>query len=168
MTGIEPYKEDLEGLLDRDGMPYCHQCSRCTSACPAALATGVFNPRLIILCLLLGEDLKDLEDEVIWMCLTCHSCEEACPKGVRVAGIINDLRNEAFGKGKAPRSYTTNATLLLKSGMVANLSGADRLRKQVGLGELRTPDIKAINTLLEGTRLKKVTGEKNADGGGKA
>lgn len=139
--------------------PLCYQCSRCTSACPAALGTGTFNPRKIILALLLDEDIGPFEDDIIWMCVTCHSCEEACPKGVKVATVMHILRNEAGRKGKAPAAYMTNAGLLLRSGLVANMATVDRTRKQFGLGPMDAPDMGEIDRLLEGTYIKKGGGK---------
>jgi len=145
---------ELTKLLDEKGVPHCYQCSRCTSVCPTALVTDDFNPRQIILHLLLDESIDELEDEAIWKCVTCHSCEEACPKGVKVAGIIHDLRNQAFLRGKAPRAYLTNVGLLLRSGLVANMGGVDRVRKQVGLEMPRTPDLEELMKLLQGCNIK--------------
>lgn len=151
---LGPYAKDLHALLDAQGIPHCYQCSRCTSACPSALATGTFNPRRIILQILLGELPEVTAEDTVWMCVNCHSCEEACPKEVRVAGIMNALRNEGFKAGMAPKGYTGNANLLLASGLVASLQGVDRARTQVGLGKMRMPNIEEIRKLLEGTELK--------------
>lgn len=159
MSG-EEFSQELQALLDAEGTPHCYQCSRCTSACPSALATGVFNPRKIILEALNGE-LPDIgADDPIWMCVNCHSCEEACPKGVHVAGIMNALRNEAFKAGKAHKGYLGNSSLLLASGLVASLQGIDRARTGVGLGKMRMPNVDEIRKMLEGTELKAKGGAK--------
>jgi heterodisulfide reductase subunit C len=158
--GLGPYAAELKALLDAEGTPHCYQCSRCTSACPSALATGTFNPRKIILEVLLGERPRMTPEDPVWMCVNCHCCEEACPKEIHVAGIMNALRNEGFKDGKAHKGYIANAGLLLASGLVANPQGIDRARSQVGLGKMRMPDIEQIRKMLEGTRLK-------AKGGGK-
>jgi len=158
--GLGQYSAELKALLDSQGMPYCYQCSRCTSACPSALATGTFNPRKIILEVLLGERPEITPEDTVWMCVNCHCCEEACPKDVHVAGIMNALRNEGFKKGQAPKVYLGNSGLLLASGLVASLQGVDRTRTQVGLGKMRTPDIEQIRKLLEGTALKAKGGSK--------
>ena len=154
VDGLDVHVNDLAALLDEQRIPYCYQCSRCTSACPVALVTSSFNPRSIILRVLLNDKESPVDDEDIWKCVSCHSCEEACPKGVKVAGIITLLRNEAFRKGKAPKAYTNNISLFLRSGMVASISGAERARNQVGLGALRTPDVDEIIKLLDGTSLR--------------
>lgn len=155
MPGQEGMNEDLKVLMDADGVPCCYQCSRCTSACPVALVTGTFNPRQIILNLLLDEDIGHMEDDIIWMCTTCHSCEEACPKGVKVASVMHHIRKEANRAGKAPAAYATNISLLLRSGLVANLATVERSRKQFDLGPVETPDMEEIEKVLDGTLLKK-------------
>lgn len=166
VKGMDLFSKDLEALLDEQKVPYCYQCSRCTSACPTALVNETFNPRRIILQVLLEEDLDPIEEDVIWHCVSCHSCEEACPKGVRVAGIIHLLCNDAFRKGKAPKASLTNVDLLLKSGMVASFTGVERSRSKVGLGEVRTPDVEEIRRLIEGTALSTRGGAKDAKKGG--
>jgi heterodisulfide reductase subunit C len=150
----EELSKELQSLLDGEGIPHCYQCSRCTSACPSALGSGVFNPRNIILTLLLGEFPSINAEDPVWMCVNCHSCEEACPKGVHVAGIMNALRNEGFKHGKAHKSYLGNSSMLLASGLVASPQGIDRARTQVGLGKMRMPNVEEIRKMLEGTQLK--------------
>jgi len=157
---VSQFSGELQALLDPEGIPHCYQCIRCNSACPSALATGVFNPRKVILELLLGELPDVTTEDPVWMCVNCHSCEEACPKGVHVAGIMNAVRNVGFKNGVAPKAYIGNATLLLASGLVAQPQGIDRARNQVGLGKMRMPNVEEIRKLLEGTTLK-------AKGGGK-
>lgn len=156
----EELSKELQSLLDDEGIPHCYQCSRCTSACPSALGTGVFNPRKIILTLLLGEVPKITTDDPVWMCVNCHSCEEACPKGVHVAGIMNALRNEGFRMGVAHKGYLGNSSLLLASGLVASPQGVDRARTAVGLGKMKFPNIEEIRKILEGTQLKARGGAK--------
>jgi len=154
------FSKELQSLLDEEGMPHCYQCSRCTSACPSALGTGIFNPRKIVLSLLLGEVPQMTVDDPVWMCVNCHSCEEACPKNVHVAGIMNALRNEGFKQGTAPKAYLGNSSLLLASGLVASPQGIDRARTAVGLGKMKMPDVEQIRKLLEGTQLKAKGGAK--------
>jgi len=159
-TTTEELSKELLSLLDGEGIPHCYQCSRCTSACPSALGTGIFNPRKIILILLLGEVPTITTEDPVWMCVNCHSCEEACPKGVHVAGIMNILRSEGFKMGVAHKSYLGNSSLLLASGLVASPQGIDRARTQVGLGKMRMPNVEEIRKMLEGTELKAKGGTK--------
>ena len=140
MGGLGPYSAELKALLDAEGLPYCYQCSRCTSACPSALATGTFNPRKIILEVILDERPEMTPEDIVWMCVNCHCCEEACPKDIHVAGIMNALRNEAFKDGKAHKGYIANAGLLLTSGLVASPQGIDRVRGQVRVSH-RNPEL---------------------------
>jgi len=55
----------------------CFQCSACVADCPAAAHSTRFNPRDIMLKVLLGlEDELVVEDSVVWDCATCYTCME--------------------------------------------------------------------------------------------
>jgi heterodisulfide reductase subunit C len=154
---------NIEAILKGHNTLTCYQCSRCTSSCPSALATGRFNPRAIIMSMLVEEpDTATRElvaDDTIWMCVSCHSCEEACPKGVRVAEVVTILRNMGYLEGRAPKAYISNVDMILASGMVVARSGVDRTRSRVGLGEMRFPDMEEIRTLLKDTIIAKRAGD---------
>ena len=79
-------------------MDLCYQCGTCTASCPSGRMTA-FRTRQLIRKAQLG--LKDdiLPTEDLWMCTTCYSCVERCPREVEIIDIIIIMRNMAVKKG---------------------------------------------------------------------
>ncbi len=80
----------VERLSSQDLLA-CYQCGRCTAGCPMAAHMDIL-PNQIIRFAQLG--LKDelLNCSSIWTCVTCFTCNSRCPKGVRIAEVIEVLR----------------------------------------------------------------------------
>ena len=101
----------------------CYQCERCTNACPVSHFMDI-KPHQVIRYVQLGwrEDL--LRSSTIWVCLSCEMCTTYCPNEVRVAEIINHLRNIAAHSSIAPKEkqlavfHRTFLEVLSKSGRV--------------------------------------------------
>jgi heterodisulfide reductase subunit C len=70
------------------GLLSCLQCGICTSGCPAA-RFGDFSPREISRRALLGDPTL-LEDDSVWLCCYCYTCQSRCPRGNSVA-VINQI-----------------------------------------------------------------------------
>ncbi|OHC76545.1 MAG: disulfide reductase [Rhodospirillales bacterium RIFCSPLOWO2_12_FULL_58_28] len=93
---LSPSKEtakfiaQVERLSGQDLLS-CYQCGRCTSGCPMAFHMDIL-PNQIIRFAQLGMKEKLLNSKSIWMCVTCYTCNSRCPKGVRIAEVIESLR----------------------------------------------------------------------------
>ena len=88
----------------------CTECGRCQDACPAFTTGKALSPKLLIMALrdqvfaqgpaLLAGATGELEalvpgavtDEVVWDCVTCGACVEACPVSIEHVDHIVDLR----------------------------------------------------------------------------
>lgn len=71
-----------------DGFLSCVQCGICTSGCPAARFAD-YSPREISRRALEG-DPSLLEDDSVWLCFYCYTCQSRCPRGNSVA-VINQV-----------------------------------------------------------------------------
>ncbi|KAA5599923.1 4Fe-4S dicluster domain-containing protein [Blastochloris sulfoviridis] len=82
--------EKVESLSNQDLLA-CYQCGKCSAGCPMAKYMDLL-PHQMIRFAQLG--LKDelLGSEAIWMCVSCLTCNTRCPKGVRIAEVIEALR----------------------------------------------------------------------------
>lgn len=99
---------DWKQVLD---MYSCTECGRCSAQCPATATNKPLAPRQMLLNMrdhlyknghaVLGEDwlekVVDAEgqwvtDEVVWSCVTCRACEEACPVNIEYVDKIVDMR----------------------------------------------------------------------------
>jgi len=45
----------------------------------------------------LGMQQQLLETKAIWMCVSCLTCNSRCPKGIKIAEVIEALRKAALG-----------------------------------------------------------------------
>jgi Fe-S oxidoreductase len=99
------WKEMLDGFS-------CTECGRCQDACPAYATGKALSPKLLIMGLrdqvfAEGPDLiaaargsyegpplvgTAVSDEVVWDCVTCGACVQACPVSIEHVDHIVDLR----------------------------------------------------------------------------
>lgn len=73
----------------------CFQCRKCTNGCPASFAMDLYPDQVIRLTLL---GLKDdvLRSQTIWVCASCETCSTRCPNGVRIAELMDCLKEMAI------------------------------------------------------------------------
>ncbi len=99
-------KNLLSKSLRGSSLSYCFTCTTCSSACPVTRvvddAPGELGlvPHQIIRAVNLG--LVDIvfRSEMLWSCLGCYLCQDACPQGVRVADILAELKLMAANQVK--------------------------------------------------------------------
>ncbi|MFA5312578.1 MAG: CoB--CoM heterodisulfide reductase subunit C [Methanomassiliicoccales archaeon] len=121
----------------------CYQCGTCTASCPSGRRTA-FRTRQIIRKAQLG--LKDdvLGSDELWMCTTCYSCVERCPREVEIVDIILLMRNMAVQKGYMADAHKKIAASLMKGG--ATVPFGDDMRKlRSGMGLPANPPTTAGN-----------------------
>jgi Fe-S oxidoreductase len=78
----------------------CTECGRCQDACPAWATGKALSPKLLIMGLrdqVFAADDGPLvpnavTDEVVWDCVTCGACVQACPVSIEHIDHIVDLR----------------------------------------------------------------------------
>lgn len=100
--------------------PYaCMQCGLCTAVCPMAKFMDL-HPAALVKLVQAGEvDMAKLK--AIWICVSCMTCVDKCPRDVGPGLIIEALRLIALRRGFEPKTYselpinTTTPTLLLVS-----------------------------------------------------
>jgi heterodisulfide reductase subunit C/nitrate reductase gamma subunit len=83
---------------------YCFTCMTCTGACPIVRqyenpveALGL-TPHQIIRAAAWGLSDPIFKCEMLWSCLGCYQCQEACPQGVRVTDVLYQLKNMALAR----------------------------------------------------------------------
>jgi heterodisulfide reductase subunit C len=80
----------IEALSGQDLLA-CYQCGKCSAGCPMAQHMDILPNQMIRYAQLgLEEDL--LSSEAIWLCVSCMTCNSRCPKGVKIAEIIEAVR----------------------------------------------------------------------------
>ncbi|MBU0498516.1 MAG: 4Fe-4S dicluster domain-containing protein [Gammaproteobacteria bacterium] len=80
----------VQRLADQNLMA-CYQCGKCSAGCPMAAYMDILPNQMIRLAQL-GQEETLLNAEAIWLCVSCMTCNTRCPKGVRIAELIESLR----------------------------------------------------------------------------
>jgi len=74
----------------------CIQCTICTNVCPVVeydIDSNDYTPQQIMNLLRLGKKHLATGTRMVWNCLTCYTCQEYCPQGIKIADIMIELRN---------------------------------------------------------------------------
>jgi heterodisulfide reductase subunit C len=77
----------------------CYQCGKCSAGCPAVAEMDIL-PNQVIRYVQLG--LKDelLKSESCWACASCLTCNARCPKGIKIAEVMEAVRQVLLRKRK--------------------------------------------------------------------
>lgn len=86
----------------------CYNCRQCSNACPLVFMTPWPNeqldlmPHQVMHALSLGLKEEAMGARLVWNCLTCYQCQEACPNSVQITDILYELRYLAAKASSAP------------------------------------------------------------------
>jgi heterodisulfide reductase subunit C len=86
----QAFIDKVESLSNQDLLA-CYQCGKCSAGCPMAKYMDIL-PHQMIRFAQLGLKEELLGSQAIWMCVSCLTCNTRCPKGVRIAEVIEALR----------------------------------------------------------------------------
>jgi heterodisulfide reductase subunit C len=162
----EPDPVFTKAVIDAGGktLDLCYQCGTCTASCPSGRKTG-FRTRQLIRKAQLG--LKDdiLPTEDLWLCTTCYSCVERCPREVEITDIITIMRNMAVKKGYMADQHKKIGASMMKTATTVPLDdNILALREKMGLPKvppLAIGDPKALEefrTVMRKTGFDKLIG----------
>ena len=100
------FHKGLPQIEEVDTVIACFQCNTYVVDCPAAAHSTRFNPRDIMLkVLLVLEEELITEDSVVWDCATCYTGMERCPQGIRpIDGYTWPGTGAACARNEATRS----------------------------------------------------------------
>ena len=76
----------------------CFQCRKCTNGCPVTFAMDVY-PDEVIRMVILGQREAVLSCQTIWVCAACETCTTRCPNDVRIAELMDGLKQLALREG---------------------------------------------------------------------
>ena len=145
------FRKRLDAVLSGQHHNYCYQCGACVAQCPAAKYNDAFNPRQILLDVLLGRSEALLgPDSPIWLCTNCYSCYERCPQDVRPIEVIIALKNLATKLGHAPDQVAALTENITKAGVSGIITPTvQKMRKNLGLEPLGDYPVDEMLKLLE-------------------
>lgn len=145
-----------------DRIKTCIQCGTCSSVCPSGRRTA-FRTRELIRKALLGLKEEVLSSPDLWLCATCLTCLERCPRQIKVTDAIIIMRNMAVKHGFMLPQHRKASKKLLETGHAVPLDEANQeMRKDLGLQDV-PPTVhshdKALNDvkeIMERTGFKKL------------
>ncbi len=80
-------------LIARYRIEDCTRCqNQCAVACPVYRHYGTYHPQQLAHLFLEGGEKAAHDHRLIWTCVTCKACTEACPFKVEFADFIRELR----------------------------------------------------------------------------
>ena len=92
----------------------CFQCRKCTNGCPVTFAMD-FYPDEVIRMVILGQRKTVLACRTIWVCAACKTCTTRCPNDVRIAVLMDCLKEMTLREGipsSQPRILALHETFL--------------------------------------------------------
>ncbi len=108
------FLEDVK-KISRTAANMCFQCGTCTGSCPSAPRSS-YRIRLFMRKGVLGLEKEALNDPDLWLCTTCYSCTDRCPRDLAPTDVIMAMRNLAFKIDIVPRNFLKTVQLIYKSG----------------------------------------------------
>jgi len=108
------FRDQLGSSLQGKSFAYCFSCTSCTTSCPVVLNYDHplkeldMVPHQIVRAAVLGIRELALRSRMLWNCLGCYQCQQACPQGVEVADILYELKNMAIEQAERPKTWKAN------------------------------------------------------------
>ena len=92
---------DIVRARSGENVHNCFYCQKCTIGCPTAYVMD-HKPAQLLRLIQLGQREKVLACSAIWMCVSCETCGTRCPNHIRLAPVMDTLRQMATEEGYAP------------------------------------------------------------------
>ena len=112
-------------LADQLELMGCIQCGKCTGGCPLARKT-VLNIRSLVYTMLVEPELDVNAHQELWDCTCCFTCVQRCPKDVRPAELIIELRGQMVEGGRIPETVGAALMGVFRQGNPSGIAREDR------------------------------------------
>jgi heterodisulfide reductase subunit C len=110
-----------------------------------------FNPRYTFVYDCLSSE-KGPANPNIWLCVSCHKCEETCPYEVSPIRFIEALKSEAMNNGLVHNLLKDEVAQIVSTGYAFLLTGVtDRQRKELNLEPLKPRGTSDLSVLIKRT-----------------
>ena len=136
------FKNELLNMPGGEILKNCFQCGLCTGSCIVSRNTDTFRPRQILRMVQLG--IKDiLKADDLWRCVTCYTCVERCPQGVKLTDVFTALKNMATQEGYLPKAMKELIKAIYEFGRIYEMTDVQEFERE----ELELPDIPEASPL---------------------
>ncbi|MFW9933798.1 MAG: CoB--CoM heterodisulfide reductase subunit C [Candidatus Thorarchaeota archaeon] len=157
---IDPEFVDRLVEAGADRIRTCIQCGTCSSVCPSGRRTA-FRTRELMRKAVLGLKDEVLSSPDLWLCATCLTCLERCPRQIKTTDAIIIMRNMAVEEGYMLPQHKKTAKILLETGHAVALDEANReMRKDLEIDEVPPTVHSHDDALKEVQKIMKKTGFK--------
>ncbi|MFU8770335.1 MAG: 4Fe-4S dicluster domain-containing protein, partial [Desulfotignum sp.] len=117
---------ELGRLLNRltrgDNIDECLTCGICNSRCTWFDGPGGPLPRQIVRMAALGLEQALVDSHMLWDCLICNRCTQACPMGITMDLVVTRARGLAAADGQIPGDIRKGIKTRLELGDVNGLT----------------------------------------------
>jgi heterodisulfide reductase subunit C len=159
--------EDLPKMLKDAGLDVlsCMQCGTCTGSCPSGRHTALNTRRII-------RDARKnrvaiLSDEALWLCTTCYTCQERCPRNIPITDAILELRRLAIKEGFMLPEHRKISEMVMECGHAVPLDEeTKKKREELGLDPIpetvqKYPEaLQEVRNLLKACKFDELVAEK--------
>jgi heterodisulfide reductase subunit C len=153
-----------------DRIRTCIQCGTCTAVCPSGRRTA-FRTRQLMRKAILGLKDEVLSSPNLWLCTTCYTCLERCPREIKTTDAILVMRNIAVREGYMLPPHRSISKKLIETGHAVPIDKANKVkRKKLGLDEIPPTvhaDKEALNdviNIIESTGFRSLVETKEKEG----
>lgn len=94
----DPFVAKIEELSGQKILA-CYQCGKCSAGCPAVSEMDIL-PNQVIRYVQLGFKDELLKSKSYWVCASCLTCNARCPKGIKIAEVMEAVRQISLRKRK--------------------------------------------------------------------
>jgi len=91
--------EDATGIR----VSRCYQCGKCTAGCPM-VPDMEQTPSQIMRLIQMDQRDAVLGSKTLWYCASCLTCSTRCPQEVKIAELMDALRERSLSERKAHRA----------------------------------------------------------------
>ena len=116
----------------------CYYCQKCTAGCPTAFVMD-YKPAQLLRMIQLGQKERVLSSKAIWMCIGCEACGTRCPNQIRLAPVMDVLRQMALDEEYAPET----AIYSLHQSFLDSIRMWGRMHEVTMLAEFKTRELLA-------------------------
>ncbi len=114
----------------------CYYCQKCTAGCPTAFVMDR-KPAQLLRLIQLGERERVLGSTTVWMCIGCETCGTRCPNEIRLAPVMDALRQMALDEGYPPET----AVYSLHRSFLDSIRRWGRMHEVSMLAEFKTREL---------------------------
>lgn len=159
--------EKLPKVLKAAGLDIlsCMQCGTCTGSCPSGRQTALNTRRI------LRDARKNrvaiLSDDALWLCTTCYTCQERCPRNIPITEALLELRRLAIKEGFMLPEHRKISEMVVEFGHAVPLDEETKQkREELGLDPIpetiqKYPEaLQELRKLLKACKFDEIVAQK--------